>query len=102
MVLLQHFLHVLDLVAVYRFHMFRRVAHGDDPIVNVRKIQIEAILGIPDSTLAHEYSYGISHLDRRQSVGHKHFQPPQMEKPRPGAPYFGWLVSLFFFLNGLG
>lgn len=34
-VLLQHFLHVLDLVAVDRFHMFRRVAHGDDPVVDV-------------------------------------------------------------------
>lgn len=34
-VLLQHFMHVLDLVAVDRFHVLGRVAHGDDPIVDV-------------------------------------------------------------------
>lgn len=71
------------------------------------KIQIEAILGVPDSALAHESSYGVSHLDRRQSVGHTQFQPSsQMGEPRPGSPYFGGLLvllaadsSLFFLLH---
>lgn len=43
---LEHPLHVLDLVAVDRLHVLGRVAHGDDPIVNVcRRMQPKKRVG---------------------------------------------------------
>ena len=51
MFLFEQVANVLQLVAVHRLEVLRRVAHGNDPVLDVGEVEVVPILVVPDGII---------------------------------------------------